>query len=134
MRFFFPPPSPCDLSEPFLVSQDQITFTISYDVLISAAITGGSFNIRVVPSSLLVAEKEEAKAVLNLFLKKQGLSHITATRTINKAEFFVDHLISRLHSVYKSRYLVGSIQHIPSDTLSSMISHIYKCRELINFY
>lgn len=89
-----------------------ITFTISYGVLTSAAITGGSFSVRVVPPSLLAAEKEEAKAVLNLFLKKQGLSHITAIRTINKADFFVDHLISRLHSVHKSRYLVGSIQHI----------------------
>ena len=58
--------------------------------------------------ALLAAEKEEAKAVLTLFLKKQGLSNTIAARTINKSELFVDHLVARLHSVHKSRYLVGS--------------------------
>lgn len=67
----------------------------------------GSFNLRVVPSNLLAAEKEEAKAVLTLFLKKQGLTNAAASRTINKSDLFIDHLISRLHSVHKSRYLVG---------------------------
>jgi mTERF domain-containing protein len=63
----------------------------------------------VVPPALLAAEKEEAKAVLTLFLKKQGLSNSVASRTINKSDIFIDHLVSRLHSVHKSRYLVGSI-------------------------
>ncbi|KAK3023575.1 hypothetical protein RJ639_044035, partial [Escallonia herrerae] len=67
----------------------------------------GSFSLRVVPPNLLAAEKEEAKAVLTLFLKKQGCSNAVASRTINKSDLFVDHLISRLHSVHKSRYLVG---------------------------
>nr|XP_027109967.1 transcription termination factor MTERF5, chloroplastic isoform X4 [Coffea arabica] len=60
-----------------------------------------------VPPSLLAAEKEEAKAVLTLFLKKQGLSSALAARVINKSDAFVDHLVSQLHSVHKSRYLVG---------------------------
>ncbi|KAL3521707.1 hypothetical protein ACH5RR_019856 [Cinchona calisaya] len=67
----------------------------------------GSINLRMVPPTLLAAEKEEAKAVLTLFLKKQGLTNALAARIINKSEAFVDHLISRLHSVHKSRYLVG---------------------------
>ncbi|KDP46315.1 hypothetical protein JCGZ_10155 [Jatropha curcas] len=67
----------------------------------------GSFSSRVVPPTLLAAEKEEAKAVLTLFLKKQGLSHAVAARTINKSDLFIDHLVSRLHSIHKSRYLVG---------------------------
>ncbi|MQL92937.1 hypothetical protein Taro_025564 [Colocasia esculenta] len=53
------------------------------------------------------AEKEEAKAVLSLFLRKQGLSNAVASRIINKSDQFIDHLISKLHSVHKSRYLVG---------------------------
>ncbi|XP_031247327.1 transcription termination factor MTERF5, chloroplastic-like [Pistacia vera] len=67
----------------------------------------GPFSLRVVSPTLLAAEKEEAKAVLTLFLKKQGLSKAFAARTINKSDLFIDHLVSRLHSVHKSRYLVG---------------------------
>ncbi|CAL1391493.1 unnamed protein product [Linum trigynum] len=62
---------------------------------------------RSVPPTLLTAEKEEAKAVLALFLKNQGVSKSVASRTANKSDVFIDHLISRLHSVHKSRYLVG---------------------------
>ncbi|OAY71816.1 hypothetical protein ACMD2_00787 [Ananas comosus] len=60
-----------------------------------------------IPSSLLAAEREEAKAVLSLFLRKQGLSNAVAARTINKSDCFIDHLISMLHTKHKSRYLVG---------------------------
>ncbi|KAE8703167.1 ankyrin-3-like [Hibiscus syriacus] len=67
----------------------------------------GSFSSRVVPPTLIAAEKEEAKAVLTLFFKKQGLSNAVAARIINKSDLFIDHLVSRLHSVHKSRYLVG---------------------------
>ncbi|KAK6246466.1 hypothetical protein SCA6_009556 [Theobroma cacao] len=67
----------------------------------------GSFSLRVVPPTLITAEKEEAKAVLTLFLKKQGLSNAVAARIINKSGLFIDHLVSTLHSVHKSRYLVG---------------------------
>ncbi|ONK77745.1 uncharacterized protein A4U43_C02F10100 [Asparagus officinalis] len=67
----------------------------------------GSRNITTVPSSLLVAEREEAKAVLSLFLRKQGFSYAVAARTINKSDGFIDHLISKLHTIHKSRYLVG---------------------------
>ncbi|XWS24910.1 hypothetical protein CRYUN_Cryun27aG0025400 [Craigia yunnanensis] len=67
----------------------------------------GSFSLRVVPPTLIAAEKEEAKAVLTLFLKRQGLSNAVAARIIKKSDLFIDHLVSRLHSVHKSRYLVG---------------------------
>ncbi|KAB2008128.1 hypothetical protein ES319_D10G077700v1 [Gossypium barbadense] len=67
----------------------------------------GSLSLRAVPPTLIAAEKEEAKAVLTLFFKKQGLSNAVAARIINKSELFIDHLVSRLHSVHKSRYLVG---------------------------
>lgn len=69
----------------------------------------GSLDSKLMPPTLLAAEKEEAKAVLTLFLKKQGLSNAVAARTINKSDDFIDHLVSRLHSKHKSRYLVGSI-------------------------
>ncbi|XP_057529090.1 transcription termination factor MTERF5, chloroplastic [Amaranthus tricolor] len=64
-------------------------------------------SLRGVPLTLLAAEKEEAKAVLTLFLKKQGLSNAAAARTINKSDLFIEHLVSQLHSIHKSRYLVG---------------------------
>ncbi|KAJ8546420.1 hypothetical protein K7X08_019003 [Anisodus acutangulus] len=67
----------------------------------------GSYNLRVVSPTLVTAEKEEAKAVLTLFLKKQGLSNALAARAINRSESFISHLVSRLHSVHKARYLVG---------------------------
>ncbi|KAI4348289.1 hypothetical protein L6164_009025 [Bauhinia variegata] len=67
----------------------------------------GTINLKVMPPTLLVAEKEEAKAVLTLFFKKQGLSNAVATRTINKSDPFIDHLLSRLHTKHKTRYLVG---------------------------
>lgn len=60
------------------------------------------------PSSLLAAEREEAKAVLSLFLRKQGMSNAVAARIINKSDPFIDHLMLKLHATYKSRYLVGS--------------------------
>ncbi|KAJ0040893.1 hypothetical protein Pint_26856 [Pistacia integerrima] len=66
-----------------------------------------SFNSRVDPPKLLSAEKKEAKSLLSLFLMQQGLSKAAAARTINKSDHFIDHLISRLHSAHKSRYLVG---------------------------
>jgi len=67
------------------------------------------FSPRPVPPNLIAAEKEEAKAVLTLFFKKQGLSNSLSSRLINKSDLFIDHLVSRLHSVHKARYLVGSI-------------------------
>ncbi|KAK1314984.1 hypothetical protein QJS10_CPA06g01375 [Acorus calamus] len=67
----------------------------------------GSASFTTVPPTLLAAEKEEAKAVLTLFLRKQGLNNAASIRTINKADHFIAHLISKLHSIHKSRYLVG---------------------------
>ncbi|KAL2895317.1 Transcription termination factor MTERF5 chloroplastic [Bienertia sinuspersici] len=66
-----------------------------------------ALNLRGVPLNLLAAETEEARAVLMLFLKKQGLSSAAAARTINKSDLFIEHLVSQLHSIHKSRYLVG---------------------------
>lgn len=60
-------------------------------------------------SSLLSAEREEAKAVLKLFLKKQGMSNALAARSINKSETFIDYLISKLHSVHRSHYMIGML-------------------------
>ncbi|XP_022773450.1 transcription termination factor MTERF5, chloroplastic isoform X2 [Durio zibethinus] len=95
---------------PFPVTRTQLPF--SEKLFFSKAKfadseVDGSFSSRVVPSTLIAAEKEEAKAVLTLFLKKQDLSNAVAARIINKSDLFIDHLVSRLHSVYKSRYLVG---------------------------
>ncbi|KAL5998609.1 hypothetical protein ACLOJK_009552, partial [Asimina triloba] len=89
---------------------DQVESPIDQPILHNHTIvaeTGvdGSLSFTTVPSSLLAAEREEAKAVLKLFLKKQGLSNAVAARTINKSDHFIDHLISKLHSIYKSRYL-----------------------------
>lgn len=67
----------------------------------------GSRSFTTVPPTLLAAEKEEARAVLSLFLRKQGLSNAVAARTIKRSDEFIDHLISKLHSIHKSRYLVG---------------------------
>ncbi|KAJ8750118.1 hypothetical protein K2173_014033 [Erythroxylum novogranatense] len=67
----------------------------------------GVFSSRPLSPTLLAAEKEEARAVLSLFLKKQGVSKAVAARTINKSDHFLDHLVSRLHIIHKSRYLVG---------------------------
>ncbi|KAL3644041.1 Transcription termination factor mterf5, chloroplastic [Castilleja foliolosa] len=88
-------------------SQGITELTIPQKAFFPRAKQNGSFSLRLVPPTLLAAEKEEAKAVLTLFLKKQGLSNAVAARTINKSDAFVDHLVSRLHSVHKSRYLVG---------------------------
>lgn len=60
-------------------------------------------------SSLLSAEREEAKAVLKLFLKKEGMSNALAARSIKKSESFIDYLISKLHSVHRSHYMIGML-------------------------
>ncbi|KAJ0040134.1 hypothetical protein Pint_26823 [Pistacia integerrima] len=52
-----------------------------------------SFNLRVETPTLLAAEKKEAKSVLTLFLM-QRLSKTVAARTINKSDYFIDHIIS----------------------------------------
>ncbi|CAN8232128.1 unnamed protein product [Cochlearia groenlandica] len=66
-----------------------------------------AYSARPVPPNLIAAEKEEAKAVLTLFFKKQGLSNSVSVKIINKSDLFIDHLVSKLHSIHKSRYLVG---------------------------
>ncbi|KAL5722161.1 hypothetical protein ACHQM5_005715 [Ranunculus cassubicifolius] len=67
----------------------------------------GEPNFKEVPSALLIAEKEEAKAVLSLFLRRQGYSNAAASRTIKKSQEFIEHLLSKLHTAHKTRYLVG---------------------------
>lgn len=99
------------LSRPLFSSRVQLSFPVKLFSCQAkyAADSGldGSVSLRVVSPTLLAAEKEEAKAVLTLFLKKQGLSNSVAARTINKSDLFIEHLVSRLHYVHKSRYLVG---------------------------
>ncbi|CAM8933529.1 unnamed protein product [Rhodiola kirilowii] len=94
----------------FLSKRAQISFPrkhISCQAKFAESGIDGPLNVRVVSPTLIAAEKEEAKAVLNLFLKKQGLSNAVAARTINKSDVFINHLVSTLHSVHKARYLVG---------------------------
>ncbi|GFY83155.1 mitochondrial transcription termination factor family protein [Actinidia rufa] len=45
---------------------------ICFATIATESVNEGSFSLRVVPPNLLAAEREEAKAVLTLFLKKQG--------------------------------------------------------------
>lgn len=83
--------------------------TLCFNITAAFSSGNGSFNSTVVPPILLAAEKEEAKSVLSLFLKKQGLSKVVVAKTIAKSDVFINHLVSRIHSVHKSRYLVGSM-------------------------
>lgn len=87
-------------------------------------------NFRMVPSAVLTSEKEEAKAFLTLFLKNQGLSSSVAARTINKSDHFIDHLVSRLHSVHKTWYLVGSI----SSTISFSYFHLNRFQLFLTMF
>ncbi|XVE60053.1 hypothetical protein DITRI_Ditri05aG0095900 [Diplodiscus trichospermus] len=109
-RFLFSA-SPCS-TPPFLSSRQQTQLPFPEKLFFSKAKipdseVDGSFSLRAVPPTLIAAEREEAKAVLTLFLKKQGLSNAGAARIIKKSDLFIDHLVSRLHSIHKSRYLVG---------------------------
>ncbi|KAJ0973064.1 hypothetical protein J5N97_021023 [Dioscorea zingiberensis] len=85
----------------------QQIFVCKAKTLVDESGVDGGLSFASVPSSLLVAEREEAKAVLSLFLRKQGLSNAVAARIINKSDLFIDHLILKLHTTYKARYLVG---------------------------
>jgi mTERF domain-containing protein, mitochondrial len=61
-----------------------------------------------VRSRLLIAEREEAKAVLSLFLRQKGLRSTLAARITNKSDGFIDHLVSKLQNNYRSLYAEGS--------------------------
>ncbi|XP_044478317.1 transcription termination factor MTERF5, chloroplastic-like isoform X2 [Mangifera indica] len=94
----------------FCITRTQLTFPVKLffcQATLAFSSGNGSFNSTVVPPILLAAEKEEAKSVLSLFLKKQGLSKVVVAKTIAKSDVFINHLVSRIHSVHKSRYLVG---------------------------
>ncbi|XP_031254716.1 transcription termination factor MTERF5, chloroplastic-like isoform X2 [Pistacia vera] len=90
------------------ITRTRLTFPEKLLCQAKLAFSSGneSFNTTVVSPTLLAAEKEEAKSVLSLFLKKQGLSKVATAKTINKSDLFIDHLVSRLHSVHRSRYLL----------------------------
>ncbi|KAE8077139.1 hypothetical protein FH972_015733 [Carpinus fangiana] len=60
---------------------------------------------------------------VTLFLKKQGLSNAVAARTINKSDLFIDHLVSRLHSIHKSQYLVGC-EHTTLEIRDALIPYL----------
>ncbi|GJM85459.1 hypothetical protein PR202_ga01907 [Eleusine coracana subsp. coracana] len=60
-----------------------------------------------VRSRLLAAEREEAKAVLSLFLRQKGLRSTLAARIVNKSDGFIEHLVSKLQNTYRSRYVEG---------------------------
>ncbi|XP_058227798.1 transcription termination factor MTERF5, chloroplastic-like [Rhododendron vialii] len=90
----------------------------------------GSQNLIFAPANPLLAEKEEAKAVLTLFLKKRCLSKVVAARTVDKSALFIDHHVSRLHSVHKNRYLGGSRQELTTleirDALNPYLETLYE--------
>uniref|UniRef100_A0A0D9VHY6 Transcription termination factor MTERF5, chloroplastic n=1 Tax=Leersia perrieri TaxID=77586 RepID=A0A0D9VHY6_9ORYZ len=69
--------------------------------------SGSAQSSTAVRSRLLAAEREEAKAVLSLFLRQKGLRSILAARIVNKADGFIEHLVSKLHVTYRSRYAEG---------------------------
>ncbi|ESW24639.1 hypothetical protein PHAVU_004G147000 [Phaseolus vulgaris] len=91
----------------YTTTRTQLSFPAKVFICQAKSGIDGSLNLKVVSPTLLVAEKEEAKAVLTLFLKKQGSSNAVAARTINKSDLFIDHLVSKLHSKHKSWYLAG---------------------------
>jgi mTERF domain-containing protein, mitochondrial len=62
-----------------------------------------------VRSRLLAAEREEAKAVLSLFLRQKGLRSTLAARIVNKSDGFIEHLVSKLQIAYRSRYAEGFV-------------------------
>ncbi|KAF7134729.1 hypothetical protein RHSIM_Rhsim08G0044500 [Rhododendron simsii] len=90
----------------------------------------GSHNLIFAAANPLLAEKEEAKAVLTLFLKKRCLSKVVEARTVDKSALFIDHLVSRLHSVHKNRYLGGSRQELTTleirDALNPYLETLYE--------
>jgi hypothetical protein len=73
-----------------------------------------------VPSRLLAAEREEAKAVLSLFLRQKGLRSTLAARIVNKSDGFIEHLVSKLQIAYRSRYAEGFV-------VFTMVFCIYVC-------
>ncbi|CAN1817584.1 Transcription termination factor MTERF5, chloroplastic [Linum perenne] len=93
----------CFRNRLFLPDKAFLFFQIKLVVRVSGSRSGS----RSAPETLLTAEKEEAKAVLALFLKEHGVSKSVASRTANKSDVFIDHLISKLHSLHRTRYLVG---------------------------
>ncbi|KAL1292112.1 hypothetical protein AAHE18_20G247500 [Arachis hypogaea] len=103
----------------------QLSFPAKVFLCQAKSGTNGSLNVRVMPPTLLAAEKEEAKAVLMLFLKKEGLSNAIAARTVNKSDPFIDHLVSVLHSKHKSRYLGENLQHLKSGMLLSHTLNLF---------
>ncbi|XP_020206882.1 transcription termination factor MTERF5, chloroplastic [Cajanus cajan] len=88
-------------------TRTQLSFPTKVFFCLAKSGIDGSLDLKVVSPTLLAAEKEEAKAVLTLFLKKHGLRKALAARTINKSDLFIDHLVSKLHSKHKSWYLAG---------------------------
>ncbi|GAB2245326.1 hypothetical protein Droror1_Dr00000819 [Drosera rotundifolia] len=67
----------------------------------------GSSSLKPVAATLLIVEKEEAKAVLALFLKRHGLSNTTVAKTISKSDLFLECLVSRLHVLHETCDLTG---------------------------
>eukprot|EP01018_Ginkgo_biloba_P031802 Gb_15845 [translate_table: standard] len=68
---------------------------------------GDAFMNLAIDSRQLASEREEAKAMILPFLKRLGLSNAVAARTLKKSDHFIMHLISILHSCYRTRYLAG---------------------------
>ncbi|XVE60052.1 hypothetical protein DITRI_Ditri05aG0095900 [Diplodiscus trichospermus] len=114
-RFLFSA-SPCS-TPPFLSSRQQTQLPFPEKLFFSKAKipdseVDGSFSLRAVPPTLIAAEREEAKAVLTLFLKKQGLSN--AGRELTTLEIR-DALIPYLESLLEEhgRILADVVENFP---------------------
>uniref|UniRef100_A0A0E0K225 Uncharacterized protein n=1 Tax=Oryza punctata TaxID=4537 RepID=A0A0E0K225_ORYPU len=98
-------PFPLPFPFPFLLQCTSILCGADTDDLWLAS--GNAQSSAAVRSRLLAAEREEAKAVLSLFLRQKGLRSILAARIVNKADGFIEHLVSKLHIIYRPRYAEG---------------------------
>ncbi|XP_073012810.1 transcription termination factor MTERF5, chloroplastic isoform X2 [Typha latifolia] len=107
LNWLFVPPRSVAISRLYLNKISHQIFVCKARTFTDEPGAANSRNFTTIPSCMLAAEREEAKAVLSLFLRKQGLSNAVASRTINKSDSFIDYLISKLHIKHKSRYLVG---------------------------
>ncbi|KAL6634694.1 hypothetical protein ACP70R_027365 [Stipagrostis hirtigluma subsp. patula] len=98
------PPSRLDLSLSSSTCRLPICNAQSYADDLRVAAPQSPTSVR---SRLLAAEREEAKAVLSLFLRQKGLRSALAARIVNKSDGFIEHLVSKLQIAYRSRYAEG---------------------------
>ncbi|GAB2229740.1 hypothetical protein Droror1_Dr00013992 [Drosera rotundifolia] len=82
----------------------------------------GSSCLKPVAVTVLTSKKEEAKDILTLFLKQQGLSSTVAATVVNKSDLFLEHLVSRLHILHKTGYLALTGKELTSSKIRDAVS------------